>query len=249
MHKRFSAISTLDPFNKAFNEYTNTLGNFFSQAIQALVLVPNLKTATNDKARQAILDKGKEMGVFENSIRLSVLNGMDACIALRTLQDTERTLHLIDRLGFDDGFSEKELRDFTETMRSWMLFCYPDQVLPNTSKQKKKKQKRKKSRAPKGLRDCLQTTANRISQELKKLKKDRIDARIVSETVRWNGESCLWISFDTTHPLGSLVAIEAMWKALVEAFRPDRDKIVRTKTVDYLWSCLLYTSPSPRDRG
>lgn len=239
MYKRFPAISTLDPFNKAFNEYTRTVGNFFSQAIQALVLVPNLRKAATEKARQAILDKGKEIGVFENSIRLSVVNGMDSCIALRVLQETERDLRLSDRLRFDGGFEQNELQVFTETMRSWMLFCFPDQVLPNAAKQTEKKRKNTKAWRPKELRDCLQATANRISQELKKLKKRGVDARVVSETVPWNREPCLWISFDTSHPLGSLVAIEAIWKALVEAFRPDRDKIVRTKTIDYFWSKIV----------
>ncbi|TWU36465.1 hypothetical protein Q31b_47460 [Novipirellula aureliae] len=239
MGKKFVAKSNLDPFNRALNEFTNTLGNFFSQAIQALALVPDLRTAVSERARQAILDKGKELGVIEDSIRLSVLNGMDALIALRKLQETERTLNLTDRLEFDDGFSQKELRDFLETMRSWMLFCYPDQVLPNTSKQKKKRRKNTKVRSSKELRDCLQATANRLSQELKKLKKGGIDAKIISETVPWYGETCLWISFDTEHPLGSLVAVEAMWKALVEALRPDRDKIVRSKTIDYLWSKIV----------
>jgi len=82
----------------------------------------------------------------------------------------------------------------------------------------------------------LNATTNRILQELRKLKKEGIDSRILSETVPWNGDPCLWISFDTTHPLGSLVAVEAIWKALVQAFRPDWDKIVRRKTIDYLWS-------------
>ncbi|WP_437192500.1 hypothetical protein [Planctomicrobium sp. SH527] len=239
MYKRFRAISTLDPFNKAFNEYTRTLGNFFSQAIQALVLVPNLRTAANEKVRQAIIDKGKEMGVFENSIRLSVANGMDACIALRALQDTERELRLGDRLKFDSRFTQNELNTFTEAMRLWMLFCYPAQVLPNTVKQKPNKPKNTKDSRPKELRDCLQATVNRISQELKKLKRSGVVARVVSETVPWNREPCLWISFDTSHPLGSLVAVEAIWKSLVEAFRPDRDKIVRMKTLDYLWSKIV----------
>ncbi len=57
--RKFSAISTLEPFNKAFNEYTRTLGNFFSQAIEALVLAPILRTAVNEKARQSVLDKAK----------------------------------------------------------------------------------------------------------------------------------------------------------------------------------------------
>lgn len=239
VHKRFRAISTLEPFNKTFNEYTRTLGNFFSQAVQALVLVPNLRKAANQKARQAILEKGNAIGFFENSIRLSVDNGMDACIALRALQNTEHDLRLGDRLKFDGSFSQNELYILAETMRLWMLFCYPEQVLPNPDKQTKKKPKANKVWRPKKLRDCLNTTVNRISEEFKKLKKSGVTAKVVSEEVPWNRESCLWVSFDTSHPLGSLVAIELIWKSLVEAFRPNRDKIVRMKTIDYLWSKIV----------
>lgn len=238
--KRFSAISTLDPFNKAFNEYIRALDNFFSQALQALVLVPNLKNAASERARQAILDKGKEMGISENSIRLSVLNGMDGCIAIRNLQQVNQTLKLAGRLGLDDGFEENEIRVFIATMLSWMLFCYPEQVLQNISKQENRNGKKKGTlRRPKELRDYLTATSNRVSQELKKLKKDGVYARILSETVTWNRDSCLWISFDVDHPVKSLVAIEALWKHLIEAFRPDRQKMARIKAIDWQWKRIV----------
>lgn len=238
---RSSAISTLDPFNKAFNEYTRALGNFFSQAVQALVLASNLRTAANEKARQAILDKGKKMGVNENSIRLSVLNGMDGCIALRRLQEVEQELQLRGRLGFENGFAEKEIQEFVQTMHSWMSFCFPEQFTQASSKQKSSKQKKKTSRQrSKELKDCLKPTLNRVSQELKKLKRDGIDARVLNETVKWNGDPCLWISFDVEHPLSSLVAIELLWKSLTDAFKPDRQKIARIKAIDWLWKKIVF---------
>lgn len=236
-----SAISTLDPFNKAFNEYTRALGNFFSQAVQALVLAPNLRTAANQKARQAILDKAKEMGIHENSIRLSVLNGMDGCIALRRLQEVEQELQLGGRLGFDEGFAVKELQESVQTMRSWMSFCFPEQFTQAPSKRKGSKRKTQTSRRrSKELKDCLKPTLNRVSQELKKLKTEGIDARVLSETVKWNGDSCLWIGFDVEHPLSSLLAIELLWKSLTEAFKPDRQKMARIKAIDWLWKKIVF---------
>lgn len=232
LRQRYSAISTLDPFNKAFNEYMRTLGNFFSQALQALVLVPPLKTAANEKARRAIIDQGKKEGVHENSIRLSVQNGMDGCIALRQLQEIEQTLRLDSHLRFDEEFAENELHEFVKAMRDWMLFCYPEHVLG-------KRKRTSAARRSKELRDCLSATSNRISQELKKLKKDGIDACVLSESVKWNEESCLWIAFDAEHPLTSLVAVEALWKSLIEAFKPDRHKIVQIKAIDWLWKKIV----------
>ena len=239
MGKKFAAKSTLNPFNKAFNEYMRSLSNFFSQSIQALALAPNLRSAADEKARQRILLKAKDLGVFENSIRLSVLNGMDACIALRNLQDIERSSQLGVRMGFDKGFATSELRELLETMRSWMVFCYPEQVLQNGSKQKKKKRKDTKFQRAGDLRDCLRATTNRISQELKKLKEHGIEARVLSESVKWNGESCLWISFDVYHPLSSLVAIETLWPKLIAAFKPDRQKMARIKAIDWFWTKII----------
>lgn len=237
---RFSAISKLEPFNNALNEYIRTLGSFFSQAIHALDLASNLKTAVNERARQAIVDKGKELGVHENSIRLSVISGMDGCIAMRQLKETEQMLHLEGRLGFDEEFAEKEIREFVETMRCWMSFCFPDQVLENVFKQKSSKRQKNRPRRSKDLRDFLKATFNRVSQELKKLKKDGIDAQVISETVKWNGDSSLWISFDVDHPLSSPVAIKALWEHLKIAFKPDRQKVARIKAIDWFWKRIVF---------
>ena len=237
--KRFTAISTLDPFNKAFNEYTRTLRNFFTQSLQALVLVPNLNLADSEKKRGEIIATGKKLGVSEQSIRRSVVNGMDACIALREMQNVQRSLGLERRIDFDEVFATSELDYFLTTMRSWVLFCYPEQVLLSQAKHKQKKRRQKKPRHQIVLRDCLQATMNRISHALKNLKADGIDARVLSEAIHWNDDPCLWISFDTAHPLESLVAIERLWKALVDAFRPDRDKIVRIKVVDFFWAKIV----------
>lgn len=238
IHSKFGTISTLKPFYRALNEYTFYLGNFFLYSMRTLIFKQVLESAESEFARQAIIAKGEELGVTENTQKLSVINGMDACIALKKLQNIERSFKLDDRMRFNDDFATDELRKFQSTMRAWMLYCYPDQV-PSTARKQKKKNITKGGGLPKGLRDCLQATKNRITQELRKLKKRGIDARILNEDIEWNGESCLWVSFDTAHPLSSIAAIEEIWITLVEAFRPDREKIVRTKIIDYLWSKII----------
>lgn len=236
--KKFNAILTLDPFNKALNEFTTSLGNFISQSVEAFMLIPNLRKAKTARERHAIIKKGVELGVSEGSIRLSVINGMDACIALRKLQNIQQTLSFDSHIEFDEELAKNELDEFLSIMQSWVLFCYPDQVLPNVPKQKLKR-KRTNRRRISTLHDVLETTTNRISQSLKNLKKQGIDAQIVNDLVPWNDEQALWISFDTSHPLGSLIAIETLWNVLVEAFRPDRDKIVRIKVMDYFWEKII----------
>ena len=235
---KFSAISTLDPYNKAVNEYTRTVGNFMQQAIDAMVLVPNLSSAMTEQSRKAVLAKAKELHISENSVRLSIVNGFDACSALFKLHYIEQELC---KLGIDfhsdDEFRQEEVNEFLDTMRSWAMFCYPNQML-----QKSKKKRKHKARVPKRkleLGDCLATTRKRIRLALKKLKPEGITAGIISEQVQWDNENALWIGFDTKHPLSSLVAIEHIWFSLVEAFRPDREKIVRIQAIDLFWEKIV----------
>lgn len=235
--KKFSAISTLDPFNKAINEYTRTVGNFMQQSIQALVLVPSLRSTTTEAGRKAVLAKAKEMQITENSVRLSIVNGFDACAAVCELHRIERLLTQDSQTnGVDESFRTNELDEFIETMRSWAVFCYPDQILPKLPKTKKKVSKR---RQQVDLRDSLKPTLNRIKQAIKKLKPEGIDAKIVTDRIRWNQDSALWISFDTSHPLDSLVAIEKLWFTLVNAFKPDRYKVVRVKALNWFWKKIV----------
>ncbi len=232
--KKFSAISTLDPFNKAVNEYTRTVGDFMEQSIQALVLVPNLRSVTTAAARTSVIAKANELKIPENSIRLSVLNGMNACVAVRDLHRVEHLLaDVIGMNGVDESFRTNELNEFAETMRNWAVFCYPSQIM---SKPKQTtKGKRPKSRQRVELKDSLTSTRHRINSALKKLKVEGIYAGILTDTIPWDQDTALWIIFDTPHPLGSIVALERLWFTLVEAFTPDYDKIVRVKAIDWLW--------------
>ena len=126
-------VTTLDPFNKAVNEYTRTVGNFMEQSIQALVLVPNLRSASNAAARKAVIGKAREVNIPENSVRLSVLNGMDACIAVRELHRIECLLSEdVKANDVGDSFRTSEQDEFVDTMCAWAVFCYPDQILPKT---------------------------------------------------------------------------------------------------------------------
>jgi hypothetical protein len=85
----------------------------------------------------------------------------------------------------------------------------------------------------------LRATTNLIDDALKKLKINGINATILSGEIYWNEHTALCITFDTTHPLGSLAAIETLWFTLIEAFRPDRDKIVRSKAIEWFWEKIV----------
>ncbi len=233
---RFTAISRLDLYNKAVNEYTRTVGNFMQQTLQSLVLIPHLRVANTDAKRKAVLAKAKELGINERSIRLSVANGVDACIALKELQRQESMLfgeegkHRLTR-----GFLDKERWVFVETMRKWCQFAYPNQF-PSPAPKKK----RNRVRRTRELRDCLKPTRNRINACLRSLAGVGVRAELVSDEIEWDTQTALWITFDTNHPLESLIAVERLWHALVGVFEPDRDKIVRMKAVDFYWKRIVF---------
>lgn len=237
--KKFSAISTLDPFKKSVSEYTRTIANFMNQSLQALVLIPSLRSATTDSNREAVIEKGKSLGVTESSIRLSVVNGMDACSAVKQMHRVERSLLQCNRSGVDEPFRVAELQEFITTMRSWSLFCYREQVIPKPPMHPKGKKRKKTPLKKIAFRDSLKPTRNRVKDALNKLKTDGIIGKIVSEEILWDEESTLWITFDTSDPLESLVAIEKIWFALIEAFRPDREKIVRIKVINWFWKKIV----------
>jgi len=235
LEKKFSAISTLDPLTRAINEYTRTVGNFMEQSIQALVLVPSLKSADTEAKRKAVLDKAEELGVSEGSVRLSVLNGIDACIAVRELHRIEHILFdAIGGRGVNEVFRTTELRMFVDTMTAWAVFCFPEQILPRVQTSARKRRENRR-RLHVNLKDSLKPTSNRIRQALKDLASDGINAQILSDSIQWELKTALWISFDTSHPLRMLIAVEKMWHKLVSAFEQDRSKIVRLKAIDWFW--------------
>ena len=204
-----------------------------------MALVPHLNSATTESARRSILAKGVKLGITEHTIRLSVVNGMDAGVAVRQLHGTEEALLQHGRTEFDSQFAATECETIHSMMVTWAMFCFPEQITPNTLTQTKQKLRAKDRRQNVEMRDSLRATMNRIDQSIKKLKQDGIIARILTEDVCWNEALALWISFDTSHPFGSFIAVEKLWFALVEAFRPDRDKIVRLKAIDWFWEKIV----------
>jgi len=238
-NKKFAAISSFDPYGKAVNELTRTLGNFFNQSLSSLALVRALNDATSDAHRTAILEKAKELGANENTVRLSVINAIDACKAVRKLHRVEKAIISEPWRPFEDAFRQKELVTYLSTVRSWALFCYPDQLGENRSSQNRNKRQRHTSRRAQTLRDCLRATSNRVSSALRSLKAEGIDARILTEDVPWKDDSALWISFDVEHPMTSLTAIERMWYCLIDAFTADRNKVVRSKAIEFYWNKIV----------
>lgn len=236
--RKFTAISTLEPFNKALNDYTSAIGSFIRHAIQALILLSMLRKTTTNKARQIVFDTARELDVNEDAVRLSVVFGVDACCALRELHRTEALIIQDDRDSWvDESIHRMEVDEYVDTMRAWIEFCYPEQVLDKPKRTTTARAR--KRREPFAWRDTLVATEHRIAQELRGLRSSGIVARIATDTIPWNDDSALWITYDTQHPLGAISAITVLWSRLVAAFRPDLDKIARIKSMDWFWKRII----------
>jgi len=233
---RFTGPNRLKPFNEAVDEYTRTVGSFMQQALEAVILVPHLRKAQTSVGRTAILQKLRELGVNENSIRLSVINGMDACSAVEQLQRSGTECFGDLTFGVSEHFNSEERNKFKDTMRAWCLFTHPHEVTQPTRGAKRCK---RKARRKSEFADILKPTRNRLKADLNRLKRQGINARIHNEDVKWEGQSALWITCDSEHPLSSLVAIEKVWLALVRVFEPDRNKLARIKAIDLVWSNII----------
>lgn len=239
--QRYSGLHRFTPVLKAVGEYTRTVGNFMSHALECMVLVPHLRSAQSQSARNNLLATASKLGIRENSIRLSIVNGVDSCAAIEELQRAKRAVFGDEELpGADLKFPEREHRQFVSTITVWCMFVDGQRRTETREKANKKMRPRRgKLQKAIGIVDPLVQTKNRLKNSLQALRKNGIKAQILSETVPWNGMPALWISCDTNHPLATTNAIETMWHQLVGAFAPDRDKIVRVKAIDLLWSAIV----------
>jgi hypothetical protein len=138
------------------------------------------------------------------------------------------------------AFCERERREIASAITAWCLFVDGDtRNEARVKSTKKSRASRTSTQKAVGLGDLLAPTRNRLKDSLRALGRQGIEAKVISEGVSWNFKPALWITCDTVHPIATLKAIEAIWHHLVAVFKPDRDKIVRMKAIDLLWSSIV----------
>jgi len=234
---RFAALERLKPFSQSITTYRHAIGDFLRQSQQAVALIMGLRMADSELKRKAVIRTVEEAGVSENSISLSVVNGINALKQLETLQRHEKDL---ERQVFQsistEEFRRRELSDLHGLLYHWCQFAYPNDfpVFKTISNKKRAKSKTKNE-----LRDCLIPTLNRLQEGLKALKKNGISASVFSEDVRWEQERALWISFDVASAIDYVSAVEVVWQTLVDSLKPDHDKKVRQEAMGHYWSKII----------
>lgn len=239
---RYSGLNRVRPISQAVAEYTTKVESFLSQAVDCLLLVPLLRDTESQAARELLMANASKIGINETSIRMSIINAIDACVAVEQLQRASRRVFGSEQLpGADLQFCERERKEFLSTITAWCMFTDADtrkQVAERLPLSKSQSQRRK-LQSETEVSDFLLRTRHRVKQALKQLRKLGINAQLHSETVLWNSKPALWITCDTVHPVATPYAIEVVWHQLVDAFSPDRQKIVRLKAMDLLWPSII----------
>ncbi len=239
--ERFSGLHRFMPVQKAVAEYSRCISNFMSQAKDSLVLVPLLRNAKSDLERSKIISNALEYDIHVESIKLSVVNGFDACLAIEQLHTATKYVFGSQQMpGADLDFCERERREFTTSMTAWSVFTDADisnQIAENSRKKNKLQWRIAHNEVE--LDDLLIPTKRRLKNALQSLRKEGIDASVLSERLLWDDKSALWITVDTVHPIASLIAAKTVWHKLVEAFTPDRTKLIRMRAIDLSWQSII----------
>jgi len=229
VQSKYSTVRRFRNLEKQLNKYRQAVDNFVRAAEKALVLMILLPTAKNNGNVEELYALASKEGITEHDKHLSVCNSIDAYIALKKLHQEENQL----LTAHSEESQIKELNNWPSFLNQWCRLAYPQQFPSNIPQIKQKEQ------AGSSLKQCLIPTLNRLKDHFKPLKKHGIKVQVYTDEVSLGEESALWISFDTEHPIASLSAIALVWNALVEAFKPDQDKIVRIKAMDLYWQRII----------
>jgi hypothetical protein len=185
-------------FLKAFNEYTRTLSNFFTQATDCMITNP-LLGRTNDRTK--VLEAASSFGIKSNSCKLSTLNLADCLKNLNAFQREARKIlkpffdgHTLRRLG------DEEQRTFHRIWCAWYFFAiHPEKVMQNAVSISE--------------RECLQilkTIGLELRVRLRRVSSDLIRFKIISEDALWNDRPALWLSVDSDSPLDALGSLQTV---------------------------------------
>jgi hypothetical protein len=222
--KRQATVIRFGEFGRVLGEFVGTVSNFLTQCIDALCLAPALRNATNAEQRKRVLDSVQQLGVKENSIRLSVMNGCDAWAALRRLHFAFRESASLQK-WLNQDLEAREQREFLETISVWTSFVYPPK--------RRNPGKRPSRREP--FDWVLQPIRNRLRDNLQALRRRRIVARIVPNVIIWDGKPGLWITANVDHPVTSMRALGLVWDAVRKSFDSSTESPVRYSATNLAW--------------
>lgn len=211
-------------FLKALNEYRSSISNFLNQALGALITAAALLRARNPVQREQVLRLAQQLGTNEQSIRLAVINGFDACAAIRQLHAAFES-----SMGLHDWRSlPLELREREETEASMDHFAAF--VFPPEQRHLKLAYGRCEAFAW-----VLRPLLGRLDNRLQRLQIHKIKATILPNVIVWDGKPGLWIVAEAVHPIVGAQSPNLVWDAIKRAFDSDTTNPVQWSVTGYAW--------------
>lgn len=208
---------------KTSNEYFRCLGNFYNQAQDSLVLLPNL--GRSDKLNhQKLIEIAKEQGINEKFIRLSLVNFFDSVKALPHFQSEFN--EYFERLVNHDqlnGLAVDEASAIRKLLPAWYFFTQKPQLkINNSSMYCAEKFDKKRKEIFRNIRNEMK----RISQF------NSVKVRFLDNLNWWADKKAFYISADFQKPYDSLPVLEELIKAIQSAINKIEDNELRRITLE-----------------
>lgn len=220
-------VAKYNPYLKAFNEYTRTCSNFFGQSEWVLNFHPYFRNGENTRvqeiAQQANIDLNQQA-------RLSVLNLGDARKALPKLQGEFRSLlSQFVEIHELSNLERLEQATFNELWCSWYFFAFhPNQRFQNATWQ-----------CTQQFSNQVREIRNNIRRELRRLSRNGLQVRILSEEVLWEEERSLWLVINGENVFDVYNTVEGVVSAIRRAIAAAENHELRHYAIIFTWSNIV----------
>jgi len=223
-------LQAYQPYLKAENGYLSSLGNYFNQSIDSLVVNSNLGRMKTESEREQYLEKCGDLGYKSDTNRLSLINLSEAWKALYGLQTTFHAL----LFGFVDKdrlqkLENRENKIFPVAWALWYQFVHHPENQWDAAD----------IRAVGAFERAQDALRNNIKRRLCALPDSGWSGSIISETVPWEGRPSLWFRLDAENSLAILEAYQKLVQLLEEAFAPMDIGTLEHYVLDHKWPHIL----------
>lgn len=211
-------------FLKGLNKYRSTTGNFLRQTLGVLITAPSLRRACKPAQREQAERLAQQLGINEQSIRLAIIYGFDACAAIRQLH-----------AAFEESIGLQNWRSIRlETRERLVIEVAMDDFAAFAFPPEQRHLKLAYGRCE-AFAWVLRPLLGRLENRLQRLQRHNIKATILPNVIVWDGKQGLWIVADSIHPIAGAQAPNLVWDAIKRAFDSDTANPVQWSVTGYVW--------------
>jgi len=223
-------LRAYQPYLKTKNEYFSSLGNYFNQSAQSLIINSAIGRMKTNYEREQYLRRVSELGYKTGTDRLSLHNLGDALKALAGFQGTFH--ELLSGFVAKERLHKLESRErnvFTTAWALWYQFVYhPENKWDSAD-----------VRAVAAFDRAQSKLRDNIKRRLNTLPDSGWSGSIISETVPWEGRPSLWFRLDAENSLAIIEAYQKLVQMLEEAFAPMDIGTLEHYVLDHKWPHIL----------